>query len=325
MDDQRVLAATLPQLKDPDVFVTTLRMLYRRPGREGHGTLHFKDGRVVEYCLKPQSLGERIVGLVWSFRDVTKAYHAQQEQDRLLRRVAAINEELSHFAYVVSHDLKAPLRGIKMLAEWLSADCGDQLGDEAKENLDLLQNRVDRMHNLIEGVLQYSRIGRITEDVVSVDLNVLLPEIIDAIAPPAHIAVRVEGRLPVIECEKPRITQVFQNLLSNAVKYMDKPAGEVVVACAEDADAWTFSVSDNGPGIEEKYFDRIFKIFQTLVSRDEYESTGVGLALGKKIVEQYGGRVWLASEVGKGSTFFFTFPTDNQRTHREKLQTSAVG
>jgi PAS domain S-box-containing protein len=325
MDDQRVLAATLPQLKDPDVFVTTLRMLYRRPGQEGHGTLHFKDGRVVEYCLKPQSLGERIVGLVWSFRDVTKAYHAQQEQDRLLRRVAAINEELSHFAYVVSHDLKAPLRGIKMLAEWLSADCGDQLGDEAKENLDLLQNRVDRMHNLIEGVLQYSRIGRITEDVVSVDLNVLLPEIIDAIAPPAHIAVRVEGRLPVIECEKTRITQVFQNLLSNAVKYMDKPAGEVVVACSEDADAWTFSVSDNGPGIEEKYFDRIFKIFQTLVSRDEYESTGVGLALVKKIVEQYGGRVWLASEVGKGSTFFFTFPTDNQRTHREKLQTSAVG
>jgi signal transduction histidine kinase len=325
MDDQHALAAALPQLKDPDVFVTTLRVLYRQPRQEGHGTLHFKDGRVVEYCAKPQLLGERIVGLVWSFRDVTESFRSRQKQDELLRQVAAINEELSHFAYVVSHDLKAPLRGIKMLAEWLSADCGDQLGDEAKENLDLLQNRVDRMHNLIEGVLRYSRIGRITEDVVSVDLNVLLPEIIDAIAPPAHIAVRVEGRLPVIECEKTRITQVFQNLLSNAVKFMDKPRGEVVVACSEDADAWTFSVSDNGPGIEEKYFDRIFKIFQTLVSRDEYESTGVGLALVKKIVEQYGGRVWLASEVGKGSTFFFTFPTNNQRTHREKLQTSAVG
>ncbi|HPY52197.1 MAG TPA: DUF3365 domain-containing protein, partial [Sedimentisphaerales bacterium] len=174
MDDQHALAAALPQLKDPDVFVTTLRVLYRQPRQEGHGTLHFKDGRVVEYCAKPQLLGERIVGLVWSFRDVTESFRSRQKQDELLRQVAAINEELSHFAYVVSHDLKAPLRGIKMLAEWLSADCGDQLGDEAKENLDLLQNRVDRMHNLIEGVLRYSRIGRITEDVVSVDLNVLL-------------------------------------------------------------------------------------------------------------------------------------------------------
>ncbi len=307
-DDQRILAAALPQLKDPDVFVTTLRLLYRRPGQEGHGTLHFQDGRVVEYCLKPQLLGDRIVGLVWSFRDVTKAYRAKQEQDKLLRQVAHINEELSQFAYVVSHDLKAPLRGIKMLAEWLGADCRDQLGDEARENLGLLQNRVDRMHNLIDGILQYSRIGRISEDVVSVDLNALLPEIIDAIAPPEHIAIRLDGPLPVIECEKTRITQVFQNLLTNAVKYMDKPKGEVAVACSEDPEAWTFRVSDNGPGIEEKHFDRIFKIFQTLASRDEYESTGVGLALVKKIVEQHGGRIWVASEVGQGSTFFFTFP-----------------
>ncbi len=257
--------------------------------------------------------------------EVAERRRAEQEQALLLHRLGETNRELQHFAYVVSHDLKAPLRGIKMLAEWLSADCADQLGDEAKENLDLLQNRVDRMHNLIEGILQYCRVGRITEDMVPVDLNALLPEIIDAIAPPEHIAIRLDGRLPVIDCEKTRITQVFQNLLSNAVKFMDKPRGEVVVACSEDADAWTFSVSDNGPGIEEKHFDRIFKIFQTLASRDEYESTGVGLALVKKIVEQYGGRVWLASEVGKGSTFFFTFPTDKQRTHREKLQTSAVG
>ena len=324
-DDDAALAAATPLLTDPEGFVARVRGLYSQPEEEGNGTLHFKDGRVVEYYSKPQSVGDRITGRVWSFRDVTEAFRSRQKQEQLLHQVADINEELSHFAYVVSHDLKAPLRGIKMLAEWLSTDCRDQLGDEARENLDLLQNRVDRMHNLIDGILQYSRIGRITEDVVSVDLNALLPEIIDAIAPPAHIAVRVEGRLPVIECEKTRITQVFQNLLTNAVKYMDKPAGEVVVACSEDADAWTFSVSDNGPGIEEKYFDRIFKIFQTLVSRDEYESTGVGLALVKKIVEQYGGRVWLASEVGKGTTFFFTFPTDKQRTHREKLQTSAVG
>ena len=324
-DNQRVLAAALLQLKDPDMFAATMRTLYDRAGQEGRGTLHFKDGRVVEYYSKPQSVGDRITGRVWSFRDVTKAYHAKQEQDRLLHQIAAINEELSHFAYVVSHDLKAPLRGIKMLAEWLATDCRDRLGDDARENLDLLQNRVDRMHNLIDGILQYSRIGRITEDLVPVDLNALLPEIIDAIAPPQHITIRIDGRLPVIEAEKTRITQVFQNLLTNAVKYMDKPKGEVVVACSQDPDAWTFSVSDNGPGIEQKYFDRIFKIFQTLTPRDQFESTGVGLALVKKIVEQYGGRVWVVSQVGKGSTFCFTFPTDRPRTHHERPQTSAVG
>ncbi|HRV48837.1 MAG TPA: ATP-binding protein [Sedimentisphaerales bacterium] len=307
-DDDAALAAATPLLTDPEAFVTRVRGLYSRPKEEGNGTLHFKDGRVVEYYSKPQSVGDRITGRVWSFRDVTKAYRAKQEQDRLLHQIAAINEELSHFAYVVSHDLKAPLRGIKMLAEWLATDCRDRLGDDARENLDLLQNRVDRMHNLIDGILQYSRIGRITEDLVPVDLNALLPEIIDAIAPPEHITIRIDGRLPVIEAEKTRITQVFQNLLTNAVKYMDKPKGEVVVACSQDPDAWTFSVSDNGPGIEQKYFDRIFKIFQTLTPRDQFESTGVGLALVKKIVEQYGGRVWVVSQVGKGSTFCFTFP-----------------
>ncbi len=319
-DDDAALAAATPLLTDPEAFVARVRGLYSRPEEEGNGTLHFKDGRVVEYYSKPQSVGDRITGRVWSFRDVSEAFYSRQKQTQLLHQVADINEELSHFAYVVSHDLKAPLRGIKLLAEWLCTDYRDRLGDQARENLDLLQSRVQRMHDLIDGILHYSRVGRIKEDVTKVDLGALLPCIIDLIAPPGHIAVRVEGRLPVIECEKTRMTQVFQNLLSNAVKYMDKPAGEVVVACSEDADAWTFSVSDNGPGIEEKYHNRIFKIFQTLAPRDQFESTGVGLALVKKIVEYSGGRIWVVSEVGKGSTFFFTFPK-----HRTAATEPAAG
>jgi|GEM_PF-370334 len=307
-DDDLALAAATPLLTDPDAFAAQVRGLYNQRDQEGNGMLHFRDGRVVEYYSKPQFLGRRITGRVWSFRDVTETYEADQEQAKLLHQVATINEELTHFAYVVSHDLKAPLRGIKMLSEWLRTDWGEKLDEEARENLHLLEGRVRRMHNLIEGILQYSRVGRIKEDVVAVDLGDLLPGIVDAIAPPAHITVRVDGPLPTIECEKTRITQVFQNLLTNAVKYIDKPAGEVVVACTEDSDAWTFSVTDNGPGIEEKYFERIFKIFQTLAPRDEFESTGVGLTLVKKIVEHYGGRIWVVSEVGKGSTFFFTLP-----------------
>lgn len=323
-DDDEALAAALPHLDAPEAFLRRVRQLWAEPERKGDGVLHFKDGRVVEYYSSPQYVGDRITGRVWSFRDVTAAHCARQEQEKLLHQIAAVNEELTHFAYVVSHDLKAPLRGIKMLTEWLYEDYAEQLGDEARENLDLLQNRVERMHSLIEGVLQYSRVGRIKEDLVDIDLNTLLPGIIDAIAAPEHIHIRVEGSLPMIECEKTRVIQVFQNLLTNAVKYMDKAAGRIIVACAEDDEAWTFRVSDNGPGIEEKYFDRIFKIFQTLAPRDEFESTGVGLTLVKKIVEHYGGRIWLTSEVGKGTTFFFTLPRDTMRICHERLQAGAA-
>ncbi len=255
--------------------------------------------------------------------DITDRRLAEQKQARLLDELQQVNSQLKDFAYVVSHDLKAPLRGIKLLTEWLCADYGDQLGDDAKENLDLLQNRVGRMHNLIEGVLQYSRVGRIEEETGHVDVNEALGSIVDAIAPPEHIEIVVDGILPTIEGEPTRIDQVFQNLLSNAVKYMDKPTGRVVVACRDDGDAWTFSVSDNGPGIEEKYFDKIFKIFQTLTARDEYESTGVGLTLVKRIVELYGGKVWVESDVGQGSTFCFTWPKQRLRTEDERVLTSA--
>lgn len=258
--------------------------------------------------------------LIESFVEITEQKKAQQEQDALLHRVAAINEELSHFAYVVSHDLKAPLRGIKLIAEWLCADYGDKLGNEATEQLALLTNRVERMHSLIEGVLQYSRVGRVKENLTRVDLNELVTNVTDLIAPPEHVDVVVEGSLPEVTCEKTRMTQVFQNLISNAVKYMDKPKGRVVIGCSEDDAMWTFHVSDNGPGIEEKYFDRIFKIFQTLTARDQFESTGVGLTLVKKIVELYDGKVWVKSELGQGSTFCFTFP----KRHAEIQETPAA-
>jgi two-component system sensor kinase FixL len=305
-DNHQALTVALTQLRDPEAHLDRIREFYAHPEEEGREVMEFSDGRIVEYSSFPQRIGEQIVGRVWHFRDITEKHSAEQKQAALLRRVAEINEELTHFAYIVSHDLKAPLRGIKLIAEWLCADYGDKLGSDAREQLDLLQSRVGRMHNLIDGVLQYSRVGRIKEDIVPIDLNELIPGVIDGIAPPAHIRVAVQPGLPVIECERTRIIQVFQNLLGNAIKFMDKPAGEVKVACVEDGEFWRFSVSDNGPGIEAKYFDRIFRLFQTLAPRDEFESSGVGLAVVKKIIEMYGGRIWVESEVGKGSTFLFT-------------------
>jgi signal transduction histidine kinase len=180
------------------------------------------------------------------------------------------------------------------------------------------------MHNLIEGVLQYSRVGRVNEEWVQINLNELIPEVIDMVSPPENIVVTIENELPVITGEQTRILQVFQNLISNAIKYMDKPDGWVKIGCAEEENFWVFSVSDNGPGIEEKYFEKIFQIFQTLSSRDEFESTGVGLTVTKKVVELYGGKIWVESKVGQGSTFFFSFPKQESEVCNAKYETDHV-
>jgi len=246
--------------------------------------------------------------LVESFVDITDRKLAEREQNELLEEVESVNQELKDFAYIVSHDLKAPLRGIKTLTDWLASDYADKLDDNGREQMDMLSSRVQRMHDLIDGVLQYSRIGRIKEEKVKVNLNDLVVEVIDTVAPPENIEITVENELPEIECEEVRMTQIFQNLLSNAVKYMDKPQGRIRIGCVEEDGFWKFSVADNGPGIEEKHFERVFRIFQTLSPRDEFESTGVGLTIVKKIVESYGGNIWIESRLKEGSTFFFTLP-----------------
>lgn len=246
-------------------------------------------------------------------KEVKVRKRAEAKQKQLLEEVESINQELKNFAYVVSHDLKAPLRAIGSLSDWLRTDYTDKFDDEGKELLRLLDMRVKRMHNLIEGILQYSRVGRIMEDRIKVDLNAVVKNVIDYISPPKNITINIEKKLPVVQYEKTRIEQVFQNLISNAVKYMDKPNGEINIGCSPQNGKYVIHVSDNGPGIEKKYFEKIFQIFQTLNSRDNFESTGVGLSLVKKIVEMYGGEIWLESEIGKGSTFKFSILKNIQK------------
>jgi len=264
-------------------------------------------------------------------RNVSERRQAEQRQAQLIQElehtnqeVENINRELKDFAYVVSHDLKAPLRGIKTIANWMLEDYSDKLDEEGKEQMNLLTSRVNRMHNLIDGVLQYSRVGRTKEEKVVVNLNELITEAIDMIAPPENIEITVADELPTVECEQTRIMQVFQNLLSNAIKYMDKPQGQIKVDCVEEDGFWKFSVADNGPGIEEKNFEKIFKIFQTLTPRDEFESTGIGLTVTKKIVELYNGKIWVESEPGQGSTFFFTMPKQEMGVKNAKLEANII-
>jgi len=284
-----------------------------------------KNGEIKDVAIKANLLEVRGKKLLQGiFRDITEGKKAENRQSQLLEQLEKVNEELKEFAYVVSHDLKAPLRGIKTLVDWITSDYVDKLDDDGKEQMNLLVNRVDRMHNLIDGILQYSRIGRVAEEKVKVNFNELVSDVIDMLAPPENITITIENELPTIECEQIRMMQVFQNLLSNAVKYMDKSEGQIKVGCIEDDSFWNFSVSDNGPGIEDKYYDRIFQMFQTLSPRDEFESTGVGLTVVKKIVELYGGKIWIESKVGEGSTFFFALPKQETGVRNEKLETNII-
>lgn len=269
-----------------------------------------KDGRVLNVSIYgvPIMRGGVSVGVFGMYVDITEKKQAEEQRTKLLRDLQNMNKELNDFAYIVSHDLKAPLRAIGTLANWLASDFGERLGEDGKELLQVLLGRTKRMHDLIDGVLRYSRIGRSSEEITSVDLNTLLPDIVDTLSPPPHVQVKIHHPLPIIQGEATRIQQVFQNLISNAIKFMDKPHGVVDVGCTRENGYWKFSVADNGPGIEERHFTKVFQIFQTLAPRDEYESTGIGLTIVKKIIEMYGGRIWLESQVGSGTTFYFTLP-----------------
>ncbi len=230
---------------------------------------------------------------------------------------AAANKELKEFAYIVSHDLKAPLRAISQLTHWISEDYSEAFDDDGKMQMDLILKRVKRMDGLIEGILRYSRVGRVREKEEHLDLNLLVNEVIANIAPPDNVKIIIENELPDVLRDSTRMEQVFQNLIGNAIKFMDKDEGIIKVGCADEGAFWKFSVSDNGPGIDKRYHDKIFQIFQTLVPRDEHESTGIGLTLVKKIIGLYGGSVSVESEAGHGTTFFFTLPKKGEK--HEKL------
>jgi len=218
------------------------------------------------------------------------------------------NRELDQFAYVASHDLKAPLRAIANLSRWIEEDLEECLTADTRKQMGLLRGRVHRMEALIEGVLQYSRVGRVALDVGQVDVGRLLSEIVDDLAPPGGVSVEISPDMPRLNASEVRLYQVFASLIGNAIKYRERDDGRVEVSVEERGAFYCFSIADDGPGIDEAFHGKVFQIFQTLQARDTVESTGIGLTLVKKIIEEQGGNITLKSNPGQGATFLFTWP-----------------
>jgi PAS domain S-box-containing protein len=286
----------------------------------GDGSIHWllAQGRAF---YNGQNQPIRMMGIVQDITTRKLAEVVLQEQtlelskmnSQLIQTTALVNQrnqELDQFAHIISHDLKAPLRAISNLSNWIQEDLGDQVPPETQEHLELLGSRVARMDGLISGLLAYARIGYQETSRETFDLNELLLEIVDSLDIPSEFTVLFPPTLTV-NVNRLLLNQVFTNFLSNAVKHHNRPNGQIQITAQIDEQEYKFSVADNGPGISPKHHSRIFDIFHTLQAEEKEGSTGVGLAIIKKIIERVGGKIWLESEEGQGTTFYFTWPLNS--------------
>tara|TARA_R110002111_G_scaffold260039_1_gene330729 strand:- start:9643 stop:10707 length:1065 start_codon:yes stop_codon:yes gene_type:complete len=226
-----------------------------------------------------------------------------KQKESLLNELAHQNQELSDYAHMVSHDLKSPLRSIDTLTAWLKEDYKDAFDANGEKTLSLIRTNVEKMDTLINGILEYSTIGKNQIDVYDVNLNNLINNIVSILQVPENISV-IKTDLPIIRGDKYRLQQLFQNLIGNAIAYNDKAQGKIEIGFTDKNIFWEFYVKDNGKGIEDVYFEKIFKTFEKLENNGE--STGIGLSIVKKIVNLYGGTIWLTSKPNEGTTFYFT-------------------
>lgn len=228
-----------------------------------------------------------------------------KQKDKLLASLEQQNQELNDYAHMVSHDLKSPLQSIDALTTWINEDYAENLGDGGREIINLIKENVEKMDTLIQGILEYSTIGKIEKKLYNIDLKVLLEDLLLTIDNPEDIEVSVPDDLPTVYGDQHRLELLFYNLIHNSVKFNDKGNnGFVKIQFYDEKDFWKFIIIDNGKGIDERYFDKIFIAFQKL--ENDYKSTGIGLSIVKKIIEAYRGEISLKSKMNEGTEFTFT-------------------
>jgi PAS domain S-box-containing protein len=256
---------------------------------------------------------DKIGGIIMFTEVITDKIIAQENLKNLNTQLTESNRELEQFAYVASHDLQEPLRMVNSFLQLLDKKYKDQLDDTARKYIHFAVDGSERMKVLINDLLKFSRVGTAPDNAVKVDCNEVVKNLIqvyDEKISETGTEINISG-LPVIKANKTQVEQLFQNLIGNAIKYCGKEAPQIVIGCDEEDKMWKFYIRDNGIGIEPRFFDKVFVIFQRLHGKNEYSGTGIGLAICKKIVERHGGKIWIESEPGKGTTFYFTFPKLN--------------
>jgi PAS domain S-box-containing protein len=238
--------------------------------------------------------------------DITDRRKVELELEAKQAELLRSNRDLEQFAYVASHDLKAPLRAIELLVQWITEGLAGYDANNVQENLALLAKRTQRLNRLLDDLLAYSRAGRKVGSHRMTDTHALVLDVVQLLNPPPTMKVSIEGQLPKFGTYSTPLEQVFRNLIGNAIKHHPGPEGHIVISCEEHADHYLFSVADDGEGIPAQYADRVFEMFQTLKSRDQVEGSGMGLAIVNRIVQWQRGRVWFEQPPnGRGTVFKF--------------------
>lgn len=320
-DDKKLLESALDQLEDPQGFLAEVKRLYANINEQSHDFVKFKDNRVFERVSLPQKIDDKVLGRVWSFRDVTRQKNTEQTMKQLnndleetIGKVEEANDNLKRFVYVASHDLREPLRKITAFGSILKDSIVDKIGEDDVENLNYMIDGAERMSQMIEGLLSYSRVSTKAKPSETVDLDEVLKQLkeleLAVLIEEKNVTVEVPQQMPDVNADPVQLRQLLQNLIANGIKYQPKDTSPKITVTARqtDNDMVRVEVTDNGIGIKPEDKEAVFEMFRRLHSRNEYEGTGIGLAVCKKIVERHGGQIGVESEYGKGSTFWFTVP-----------------